>query len=60
MCIDFEDEEIKPMIHDIKDKDGHPTEKKRIVIPVYYIYSKKIGESSGPNRVTTFVHEIRT
>ena len=48
------------MIHEIKDKDGLPTGKQRIVIPVFVLYSKEVGAGSGPKRITIFVYKIRT
>ena len=60
MWIDIEDEQSKDMLVDIKDNEGNPTGKQRILIPAFDIYSKKVGEGQGRDRVTTFAYEIRT
>ena len=60
MWIDIEDEQTKDMLVEIKDNEGNPTGKQRILIPAFDIYSKEIGEGQGRDRVTTFAYEIRT
>ena len=40
MWIDIEDKECQQMIHEVKDKEGNPTGKQKIVIPAFYLYSK--------------------
>ena len=32
------------MIHEVKDKEGNPTGKQKIVIPAFDRYSKEVGE----------------
>ena len=59
MWIDIEDEQTKDMLVDIKDNEGNPIGKQRIMIPAFDIYSKEVDESLGRNRVTTFTYEIR-
>ena len=49
----------KPTLYDIKSKNGNPTGKEHIVIPAFDLYSKEIGECSGPNRIATFAYERR-
>ena len=60
MWIYVEDEQTKDMLVEIKDNEGNPTGKQRILIPAFNIYSKEVGEGQGQNRVTTFASEIRT
>ena len=48
------------MLVDIKDTEGNPICKQRIVIPAFDIHSKEVGEGQGQDRVTTFSYEIRT
>ena len=60
MWIDLDDEESASMIHQIKDSKGKLTGKQKIVIPVFNLYSKKVGDGNGNGRVKTFAYEIRT
>ena len=60
MWIDIEDKECQQMIHEVKDKDGNPTGKQKIVIPAFDLYSKEVGEGQGYDRITTLAYEIRT
>ena len=60
MWIDLNDEESAPMIHQVKDSSGKETGQQKIVIPTFDLYSKKIGDGNGHERITTFVYEIRT
>ena len=57
MWIDIEDEQSKDMLVDIKDAEGNPTGKQRIVIPAFDIYSKEVGKGQGRDRVTTFAYQ---
>ena len=59
MWIDIEDEQTKDTLVDIKDNEGNPIGKQRIMIPAFDIYFKEVDESLGRNRVTTFTYEIR-
>ena len=49
------------MVHQIKDSAGKPTVKQRIIVPVFDLYSKEIGDSNGNKRerVITSAYEIR-
>ena len=60
MWIDIEDKEYQQMIHEVKDKEGNPTGKQKIVIPAFDLYSKEVGEGQGYDRITTLAYEIRT
>ena len=60
MWIEIEDEQSKDMLVDIKDNEGNSTEKQRIVISVFDIYSKEVGVCQRRHRVTTFAYKIRT
>ena len=60
MWIDLNDEEYTPLIHQIKDSSGKNTGQQKIVIPVFDLYSKEIGDGNGNERVTTCAYEIRT
>ena len=60
MWINLEDKEYQQMIHEVKDKEGNTTGKQKIVIPAFDLYSKKVGERQGYDRITTLVYEIRT
>ena len=46
------------MLVEITDEEGNPTGKKSIVISSFYIYSKKIGEGQGSDRIKTFAYDI--
>ena len=58
MWIDLNDEESKPMIHTEKYSTGKETD--RIIIPVFDINGKEVGDGNGRERITTHAHEIRT
>ena len=58
MWIDINDEESKPMIH--TEKDSNRKETDRIIIPVFDLYGKKVGDGNGRDRITTHAYEIRT
>ena len=60
MWIDIEEKECQQMIHEVKDKEGDPTRKQRIVIPAFDLYSKEVGEGQGYDRITTLAYEIST
>ena len=60
MWIDIDDEIIKPMIREIRDKEGLTTGKQRIIIQVFDLYSKEVGIGSETNKIKTFAYEIRT
>ena len=60
MWIDLNDEESATMIHQIKDSSGKETGQQKIVIPAFDLYSKKIGDGNGNERITSFAYEIRT
>ena len=60
MWIDIEDEQSKDMLVDIKDAEGNPNGKQSIVILVFGIYSKEVGEYQGRDGFTTFAYEIKT
>ena len=60
MWIDLDDEEISPLIHQIKDNKVKLTGKQKIVIPAFDLFSKKVGDGNGNERVTIFAYEIRT
>ena len=60
MWIDLNDEECAPMIHQIKDSSGENTIQQKIVIPVFDLHNKEIGDGNGNERVTTYTYEIRT
>ena len=59
MWKDIQDEQSKDMLVDIKDNEENLTDKQRIVIPAFDIYSKEVGERQGRDKVTTFAYEIR-
>ena len=42
MWIDLGDKEHAPMIHEIKDSAGNPTDKQEIVILAFSLYSKEV------------------
>ena len=48
------------MIHEVKDMEGNPTGKQKIVIPTFVLYSKEVGKGQGYDRITTLTYEIRT
>ena len=59
MWIDLEDEDCKDMIHQDLDTEGKPTGKVRILISVFDLHSREVGDGNGKDRVTTFAYEIR-
>ena len=60
----LEDKERTPMLHDIKDKEGQPAGKQRIVILVFDLYNKEISKVSEKNELrsshTKFAHHLKT
>ena len=57
--IDLNDDESAPIIHQIKVSTRKPTGKHKIVISVFDLYIKEIGDSNGNERVTTFAYKNR-
>ena len=46
------------MLIDIKDSEGEPTGKQRILIPAFNIYSKEVSDGTGMKRITIFAYEV--
>ena len=48
------------MIHKERDTSRNKTGKERIIIPVFELYEKEIGDCNRRERITTHIYEIRT
>lgn len=51
-------EENKDMIYQSLDKDGNTIGTERTIIPVFDIYSRKVGDGIDKNRINTFAYEM--
>ena len=60
MWVDLDDEESASLIHQINDNRGKSIGQQKIVIPVFDLCSKEVGDGNRNERVKTFVYEIRT
>ena len=51
-------EENKDIIYQSLDKDDNTIGTERIIIPVFDIYSRKVGDGIDKDRITIFAYEI--
>ena len=60
MWINLEDKECQQMIHEVNDKEDNSTGKQKLMIPVFDLYSKEVGEEQEYDCITILAYEIRT
>ena len=60
MFIDINDKETKDLTEKVYAQDETWKGKERLVLPVFGLYVKLIGDGNGDKQITTFAYEIRT